>query len=90
MVIQQAMAAGMPVIATAVGGVPGLVDDGVTGFVVPPGDGQAAGAALARLMSDEGLRRRMGEAARAKAEQHFRPARVADQMVTMYRDIRGT
>lgn len=63
----QAMASGLPVIATRVGGVPEVVEDGVTGLLVPPGDAVALGAALGRLAGDAPLRSRLGAAARERA-----------------------
>jgi len=55
------------VVATEVGGVPELVENGITGFLVPPRDPTALAEALQRLIADPGLRRRMGEAGRTKA-----------------------
>ena len=69
--ILEAMAAGVPVVASAVGGVAELVVDGVTGFIVPPGDPDALSDALARLLADSRLRRQMGAAGRARAEALF-------------------
>jgi glycosyltransferase involved in cell wall biosynthesis len=63
----EAMAAGLPVVATAVGGVPELVVDGETGFLVPPGDAPALSRALDRILGDPDLRRRLGEAGRQRA-----------------------
>ncbi len=65
--VMEAMAAGLPVVATAVGGVPELVDDGVTGLLVPAGDSRALAAALASLVTDAGRRREFGRAARERA-----------------------
>jgi phosphatidylinositol alpha 1,6-mannosyltransferase len=62
--IQEAAASGLPVIAPAAGGPLDLVDEGVTGYLVPPGDGTALAAAAARLAADPELRASMGEAAR--------------------------
>jgi glycosyltransferase involved in cell wall biosynthesis len=62
----EAMAYGRPVVATAVGGIPSLVDDGRTGFLVEPGDVPALRARIEKLLADADLRRRMGEAARQK------------------------
>jgi glycosyltransferase involved in cell wall biosynthesis len=69
--ILEAMAAGLPVVASAVGGVPELVEDGVTGLLVPPGDAAALAAALERVLGDPALRARLGAAARARAEERF-------------------
>ena len=64
LVYLEAAAHGLPVVAHAVGGVPEAVVDGVTGILVPPGDRSALTAALARLLADPGLRRRLGAAGR--------------------------
>jgi glycosyltransferase involved in cell wall biosynthesis len=69
--ILEAMAAGLPVVATNVGGVPELVVEGETGFLVPPGDPQALAGALERLLGDSTLRRRLGAAGRLRAERSF-------------------
>lgn len=69
--ILEAMAAGLPVIASDVGGVPELVADGETGFVVPVGDEDALREALRRLVADSKLRARMGAASRRRAQEHF-------------------
>lgn len=66
------LASGLPIVCTELGtGTTFVNRDGETGLVVPPGDAPALGAALARLMSDEPLRRRMGEAGRARANALF-------------------
>ncbi len=75
--VMEAMAAGLPVVATAVGGVPELVDHGVTGLLVPPADAEALERALAALAADAGRRRAMGEAARARAAAFSVEAMVA-------------
>ena len=67
----EAMAHGRPVVASAVGGLLDLVDDGVTGLLVPPGDVRALREALDRLLGDPGLRARMGAAARERARERF-------------------
>jgi phosphatidylinositol alpha 1,6-mannosyltransferase len=64
--IQEAAASGLPVIAPASGGPVDLVDEGVTGYLVPPHDGEALAAAVAALAADPALRARMSEAARRK------------------------
>ena len=69
--IIEAMAAGLPVVASAVGGVPELVVDGETGILVPPRDPEALAAALAALVTDRERCRTMGAAARARAETTF-------------------
>ncbi|HXH06221.1 MAG TPA: glycosyltransferase [Vicinamibacterales bacterium] len=77
--VLEAMATGLPVVATAVGGTPEAVVDGETGLLVPPRDPAALASALERLIADETLRRRMGAAGRARVEAHFSVERmVAD------------
>ena len=67
-VLMEALAARIPVIATQIAGVPELVVDGVSGLIVPPGDVAGLARAMGRLLSDPGLRARMGAAGRAKVE----------------------
>lgn len=66
-----AMGAGLPIVATRVAGVPEVVHDGVTGLLVPPADPRALGAALLRLVNDDDLRGRIGDAARAFVRPRF-------------------
>lgn len=70
-VLIEAAAAGAPVVATAVGGVPEIVKDGVTGLLVPPENATALAAAMQRLLADGETRRRMGETARAEVAPHY-------------------
>ena len=70
-VIKEAMAAGVPVVATSEVGVPEMVDDGVTGLLVPPDDPGALTAALETLLADRARRRAMGAAGRARAAERF-------------------
>jgi glycosyltransferase involved in cell wall biosynthesis len=69
--ILEAMAAGLPVVASDVGGVAELVADGATGLLVPAGEPAALARALARLLDDRALRERMGAAGRARARDRF-------------------
>jgi glycosyltransferase involved in cell wall biosynthesis len=66
--ICEAMACGLPVVATTVGAIPNMINDGLNGFLVPPGDSNKLAAALRTLASDGALRQRMGAAGRALAE----------------------
>jgi glycosyltransferase involved in cell wall biosynthesis len=63
----EAMAAGRAVVASRVAGIPDVITDGTDGLLVPPGDVEALRAALVRLSADDGLRARLGVAARAAA-----------------------
>ena len=76
-VAREAMAHGRPVVATAVGGLVDVVDDGVTGLLVPPGDVRSLRAALERLLADPELRARLGAAAREHAKRNFAPEAAA-------------
>ena len=69
--VLEAMAAGLPVVASRVGGVPEQVSDDETGLLVEPGDPNQLAAALSRLTADASLRRRLGAAGRARAEHAF-------------------
>ncbi len=69
----EAMAAGLPVIATAVGGLPEVVTDGVNGLLIPPQDPEALAQALARLLDDPALAKKLGENARRHVEEKFLP-----------------
>jgi glycosyltransferase involved in cell wall biosynthesis len=69
--VLEAMAAGLPVVASRVGGIPELVVDGETGLLVDPGRPDRLAAALARLLEDAALRRRLGAAGRARVEERF-------------------
>jgi glycosyltransferase involved in cell wall biosynthesis len=83
LVIAEAMAAGVPVVATRVGGVAHLVDDGRTGFVVEVGDVGALAQRIAALIGDDDTRRAFSSAARSCA-QRFRPAAVAARVHAVY------
>jgi glycosyltransferase involved in cell wall biosynthesis len=81
----EGLAAGLPVVASRVGGIPEYVEDGHTGFLFPPGDDAALADCLARLRDDPALRLRLGEQARAAAVERFSPhSRLAD-FLNLYR-----
>jgi glycosyltransferase involved in cell wall biosynthesis len=80
-VIMEAMALGLPVVATDVGGVTDVVADGVTGFVVPALDPGALASETATLLDSDELRRRMGAAARTRAVAEFRTERCVETHV---------
>jgi glycosyltransferase involved in cell wall biosynthesis len=85
--IIEAMAAGLPVVATAVGGVPELVVDGETGVLVPARDVDALARALGRLVRDPELRARLGEAGRKRAEALFDLPRFREAHLGLYRSL---
>ena len=71
LVLLEAMAAGLPIVATAVGGIPEVVVDGETGFLVPPEDPEALASAITRLIEDSVLRKKFGKAGYKRVKQHF-------------------
>lgn len=87
MSVLEAMAAGLPVVTTPVGGIPEAVTDGVEGFLVAPGDTVALGRALARLVNDPELARQMGAAGRRKVETVFASDIIMPQLERMYREL---
>lgn len=82
----EAMAMRRAVVATPVGAIPELVDDGVNGILVPPGDAAALADALERLLADPPLRQRIGDAARRKVEERFDIRRNIGRYAELFRD----
>jgi len=86
----ESMAAGKPVIVTAVGGAPEAVDDGVTGYIVAPGNIEAFRDRIIRLAKDAHLRKRMGDAARGRAEVLFSIDGNVQKTEALYGEILGS
>jgi glycosyltransferase involved in cell wall biosynthesis len=84
MVLLEAMAHGRAVVATPVGGIPSLIEDGATGLLVPKGDAEALREAIERLLADADLRKRLGEAARARVGEVASWDRVLDATLVAY------
>jgi glycosyltransferase involved in cell wall biosynthesis len=82
--IIEAMSLGAAIVATDAGGIPTLVEDDCTGLLVPPGNAEALAAALDRVIASPALRRRLGKAARARAEQDCRADRTALEYLRLY------
>ena len=80
----EAMAFGLPVVATNVGGLPEVVQDGVTGILVPPKDPNALADAIVRLLRDPELRKRLGNAGRERVLSEFRTDRIVEQTLKVY------
>jgi glycosyltransferase involved in cell wall biosynthesis len=87
MSVLEAMAAGLPVVASRVGGIPELVGDGETGALVPPRDSAALAAAIRRIAGDPQLRDRLGEAGRRRAETEFSLETCRQRHLDLYRDL---
>ncbi|KAB8051522.1 MAG: glycosyltransferase family 4 protein [Janthinobacterium sp.] len=87
MSVLEAMAAGLPVISTPVGGIPEAISDGVEGFLVPPGDVVLLTQRLRQLLADASLARRMGMAGRDKIERQFSAAAIVPHIEALYRAL---
>lgn len=85
--VMEALSAGLPVVATAVGGVPEQVDQGITGLLVPPGDCPALAQALLRLLNDAPLRAEMGQRAQQQAGTRFSIETMTHAYVELYRRL---
>jgi glycosyltransferase involved in cell wall biosynthesis len=85
--VLEAMASATPVVASRVGGVPEIVVDGETGLLVPAGDVGALHDALATVLGDDRLARRLGENGRALVREHFNWQACARRCLAAYRDL---
>jgi glycosyltransferase involved in cell wall biosynthesis len=85
--VLEAMAAAVPIVATAVGGIVDAVRDGAEGLLVTAGDGLGLVTAIERLAGDVALRQRLGAAGRSRAEREFSIARMADGYAEVYRNV---
>src|SRR5262249_34578386 len=83
----EAMASGRPVVATRVGGLPDLIDDGNTGYLVPSEDAAALAAAIVKVLRDPEAAERMGEAARARVSERFRAERLVADLEALYTEL---
>jgi len=86
----EAMACELPVIASRVGGLPELIDDGVTGFLSAVGDVDKMGADAARLLTDDEFRRRVGRDARESAISRYRTELVIPRYLEFYERVIGS
>ncbi|MBM4439386.1 MAG: glycosyltransferase [Candidatus Rokubacteria bacterium] len=85
--VLEAMLAGRPVVATAVGGVPEVVEDGVTGYLVRPRDASALAAPIARLLKDPAIAVRMGAAARERARTRHGVDAMVESFLSLWRSF---
>jgi glycosyltransferase involved in cell wall biosynthesis len=86
MSLLEAMAAGLPVITTPVGGIPDVVTDGTEGLLIKPRDAAALARAMATLIEDEAYRLQLGRHARVRAED-FDVSHFASQLTDIYRRV---
>lgn len=87
MAVLEAMSAGLPVVSTDVGGIPEVVEDGLSGVLVPPGQPKALARALASLAADPGRREALACAARRRVVEHFDIRRVAERYAAIYTQL---
>jgi L-malate glycosyltransferase len=85
--VLEAMAAGVPVVSTAVGGVGEIIADGVTGLLAPPGDDAALADAVGRLAAQPDFRREMSRRGRERVETLFSETRMLDSYDRLYREM---
>jgi glycosyltransferase involved in cell wall biosynthesis len=85
--ILEAMAAGVPVVATSVGGIPEMVADGVTGRIVPDANPGMLAKAIAQLAGDAPLRRRFGEAGKRRIDREFSPQAITPKVVAVFEQV---
>jgi glycosyltransferase involved in cell wall biosynthesis len=85
--VMEAMACGLPVVATDVSGTREVVADGESGLLVPPCDPPALARALARLLDDPELRTRLGTAGRRRMEERFSLEAMLDAKERLYREL---
>lgn len=83
----QALAAGVPVVASAVGGIPEVILDGATGLLVPPGDPKALAGAVGAVLKDPDSARRRAETGRALVSARFSRDRIMERLVALYREL---
>jgi glycosyltransferase involved in cell wall biosynthesis len=87
--IMEAFASGKPVVASDLGGIPEMVDDGVNGYLFPPGDVEALGERLARLLDDPLTAEEMGRRGREKAVQLYTAEHHYGCIMEIYREVTG-
>lgn len=87
LVMVEAMACGLPVVATLTGGAREIVEDGVTGKLVPVRDAEAMAEAIAALLSDDAARQLMGERGRERARSRFGLSRMVSETEELYREV---
>jgi glycosyltransferase involved in cell wall biosynthesis len=89
-VLLEAMAAGLPIVATAVGGVPEIIGNNETALLVPASDPQAMADAIARVLSDDQLAQRLAASASTLGSLRFSPDNYVRSLIKVYREALGS
>ncbi len=84
LVLQEAMCARLPVLSTKISAIPELIEDGVEGYIVPPGDVNKLAGAMRSLLINSDLRERMGQAGRRKMEEKFNIHKEVDKLLSIW------
>ncbi len=87
LVLLEAMSAGKPVVASNKGGPVEIVEDGVTGLLIPPNDPDELANAIITLLQNRTLRTKMGQAAKERVEQHFNPSKMMLALENLYSEL---
>jgi glycosyltransferase involved in cell wall biosynthesis len=87
MVVLEAMAAGVPVLAAKVGGLPDLIEEGKNGLFCDPLDAASIQGGVSNLLDDSGLARALAATAREQARERFHPQVIARRHVEIYREV---
>jgi glycosyltransferase involved in cell wall biosynthesis len=87
MAIAEAMAAGVPVVSSLVGGIGTMIDHGTTGLTSPVGDARAFAANLEVILTDDSRRDQIGDVARKAAEDVYRMKRIVERTCDVYRSV---
>jgi colanic acid/amylovoran biosynthesis glycosyltransferase len=82
-VLMEALAAGVPAVATAIAGISELIEQGVTGLLVPPANAEMTAQAVRKLLDDPGLRSRIASAGREKVEREFNLTTECDKLANI-------
>jgi glycosyltransferase involved in cell wall biosynthesis len=83
----EAMSCGVPVIASRVGGLPEVVEDGVSGLLFPVGDVEGMAQGAVRILADDALHARMAQAARQRVLDHFDADQIVPQYEALYEEL---
>jgi glycosyltransferase involved in cell wall biosynthesis len=86
----EAMALGRPVIASGVGGITSVIEDRVSGLVVPPGDSGSLAAGMMELLVQRDFARGLAAAGRELVREKFSESRMLDELISVYRDVAQT